>query len=116
MKTSEILHLPNDVKIELHKRLRKSNYSGFVELETWLRSLGYKTSKSGIHRYAKKLKDLDGFVGKSGSFELATQIDVANASEPNQSLTQLYQQLGQIEYQKFQILQKIAELKAGILP
>ncbi|EFX91822.1 hypothetical protein HMPREF0027_1113 [Actinobacillus ureae ATCC 25976] len=27
-----------------------------------------KTSKSGIHRYAKKLKDLDGFVGKSGSF------------------------------------------------
>lgn len=75
MSKSSLFNLTNDVKEELHFRLRTSNYSGFIELETWLRSLGYKTSKSAIHRYSQNLKELDGFEGRSGSHHLAVQIN-----------------------------------------
>lgn len=109
MKTSNILNLPTEIINELHQRLRKSGYSGFVELEKWLKDLGFNISKSGIHRYAQKLKSLDGFISKSGSFDLAVQINTM--SDGNTPLNQLYQELGKLEYQKQQILLKISALE-----
>ncbi|AAU36736.1 MULTISPECIES: phage protein Gp27 family protein [Pasteurellaceae] len=110
MKTSIIFNLPADVINELHKRLRESNYSGFIELENWLKNLGFNVSKSGIHRYAQKLKSLDGFIGRSGSFDLAVQLN--NSIDDNTPLNLLYQELGKLEYQKQQILQKISAMEA----
>lgn len=43
-------------KKQLDDRLFSNGFNGYVELETWLRELGYEISKSAIHRYGQKLE------------------------------------------------------------
>lgn len=43
--------LPSDVLLQLHMRLIDSNFGEYSEHAVWLLSLGYKISKSSIHRY-----------------------------------------------------------------
>lgn len=49
---STILSLPADILDELKRRLIDGSFSGFYELEFWLKSLGYEISKSSIHRFS----------------------------------------------------------------
>lgn len=41
--------------MELDSRLIRGGFSGYEELEAWLRSQGYEVGKSSIHRYGSKL-------------------------------------------------------------
>ena len=44
--------LPADIRLQLHKRLVDSNFSGYEELSNWLLTLGYSIGKSSLHRYS----------------------------------------------------------------
>ncbi len=48
--------LPEEIKKELDTQLVKNQFSGYLELERWLREEGYEISKSSIHRYGSKFK------------------------------------------------------------
>jgi hypothetical protein len=52
---SKIDLLPENVRQELNAKLIGGSFSGYVELEDWLRGLGVEVSKSSIHRYGSKL-------------------------------------------------------------
>lgn len=53
---SVVYTLPDEVKKELDKKLVENHFSGYLELEKWLRGEGYEISKSSIHRYGSKFK------------------------------------------------------------
>ena len=46
--------LSENHKLELNQKLINSNFRDYVELELWLKSLGYDIGKSSIHRYGQK--------------------------------------------------------------
>lgn len=48
--------LSENHKLELNQKLINSNFRDYVELELWLKSLGYDIGKSSIHRYGQKKK------------------------------------------------------------
>jgi hypothetical protein len=52
---SKVLKLPEATRVELDSRLIRGGFSGYEELEAWLRSQGYEVGKSSIHRYGSKL-------------------------------------------------------------
>lgn len=53
---SKIVTLPEPTRAELDRRLLQGGFSGYNELELWLRELGYEIGKSSIHRYGTKLE------------------------------------------------------------
>lgn len=53
---SKIVHLPDDTRAELDRRLVAGGFSGYVELEAWLRAQGYEVGKSSIHRYGSQME------------------------------------------------------------
>lgn len=53
---SAVYTLPEDVKKELDKKLVDNHFSGYLDLEKWLRGQGFEISKSSIHRYGSKFK------------------------------------------------------------
>lgn len=55
-RASAIDKLSPEHKKMLDDRLFTHGFNGYVELETWLRELGYEISKSAIHRYGQKLE------------------------------------------------------------
>lgn len=52
---SKIELLPDPVRDELNTRLIGGAFSGYTELEDWLRGIGFEIGKSSIHRYGTKL-------------------------------------------------------------
>jgi len=53
---SKILDLPEGTRSALDERLIRGGFSGYVELEAWLRQQGYEVSKSSIHRYGSAME------------------------------------------------------------
>lgn len=53
-----ISNLSRNLLDELHAKLIDSDFSNFDDLEAWLTSIGHKTSKSAIHRYAQDYRYL----------------------------------------------------------
>ena len=53
---NSVYNLPEDIKKELDLKLVDGHFSGYVDLERWLRNKGFKVSKSSIHRYGSKFK------------------------------------------------------------
>jgi hypothetical protein len=54
---SKIVFLPDEVRQQLEHRLVGGKFTGYVELEGWLREQGYEISKSSIHRYGTQLEE-----------------------------------------------------------
>ena len=54
---SKIESLPADTRAELDRRLFEGRFSGYVELEAWLRKQGFEVGKSSIHRYGSRLEE-----------------------------------------------------------
>lgn len=48
--------LPLELRDELKNRLLEGGFCGYLELEEWLRDLGYSISKSAIHRFAQNIE------------------------------------------------------------
>lgn len=53
---SKILDLPDNKRSELNARLIDGGFSGYVELEGWLRAQGFEVSKSSLHRYGSAME------------------------------------------------------------
>lgn len=53
---SKVLELPELVRSDLDQRLIRGGFSGYVELQEWLRGQGYQLSKSSIHRYGSAME------------------------------------------------------------
>lgn len=53
---SKILDLSDALRAELDDRLIHSGFSGYVELEAWLRANGVDIGKSSIHRYGSAME------------------------------------------------------------
>jgi Glu-tRNA(Gln) amidotransferase subunit E-like FAD-binding protein len=53
---SKILELPEATRSELDKRLVAGGFSGYVELEAWLKAQGFEVGKSSIHRYGSQME------------------------------------------------------------
>lgn len=70
-----VYQLPESIKKELDQQLITNHFSGYKELEKWLREEGYEISKSAIHRYGWK------FQKQVESIRIATEQARAIASE-----------------------------------
>ncbi|WP_338065641.1 DUF3486 family protein [Moraxella equi] len=55
-RANAVSKLSPEHKKQLDDRLFSNGFNGYVELESWLRELGYEISKSAIHRYGQKLE------------------------------------------------------------
>lgn len=53
---SKILDLPEGTRQALDQRLIQGGFSGYVELEAWLKAQGYEVGKSSIHRYGSQME------------------------------------------------------------
>ena len=51
-----VYRLPEEVKQELDTKLQENHFSGYRNLELWLRQQGFEISKSAIQRYGVKFK------------------------------------------------------------
>jgi hypothetical protein len=51
-----VYFLPDETKQELDRKLIANHFSGYQDLEKWLREQGFEISKSAIHRYGCKFK------------------------------------------------------------
>ncbi|WP_110968489.1 phage protein Gp27 family protein [Pseudomonas huaxiensis] len=58
-RVKKIMLLPTGLREQLNTRLRKTDYSGLVELANWLSQQGHKVGKSAVHRYSVELKARD---------------------------------------------------------
>ena len=56
MQREVIYRLPPYLQKELLDRMLSSGFSEYKELEKWLTGLGYKTSKSALHRLGLKFE------------------------------------------------------------
>lgn len=48
--------LPADVRQALAKKIVSNGYAQYEEVVAWLKSMGYKTSKTALHRFGQELK------------------------------------------------------------
>lgn len=62
---SSINALPEATRSELDQRLIRGGFSGYVELEAWLREQGFEVGKSSIHRYGSKMEQRLGDLRRS---------------------------------------------------
>lgn len=53
---SSVTALPEAVRDALNQELAARNFTGYAELEDWLRGQGFEISKSAIHRYGQKIE------------------------------------------------------------
>jgi len=53
---SSVTALPEETREALNRELAARNFTGYAELEDWLRGQGFEISKSAIHRYGQKIE------------------------------------------------------------
>lgn len=100
-----VLSLPNEVREELDGRIRKHAYGRCTEISDWLKSIGIKTSRSAVARYEKVLKERDGVKEAAGSLGATVR-----SSVPGGELASLYQELGELEFRRAELLEQIRDL------
>lgn len=97
--------VPDDVIYELNQKIVDANYGDSMKLAEWFKGLGYKVSKTAMHRYIMALKERNEHGGRVGSLRL-----YANMSTADNHLALLYQELGQIEFRRQEIIERIRNL------
>ena len=110
--TSFVKKLPPEMVVELNARIRKHYYGDHGALAEWVKGLGYSCSKSSMHRYSKALKENDGVKGTPNSHGVFA--NVGHSSEPKHRLNLMYQELGEIEVKRHELLCKIRDLSNSI--
>lgn len=74
-----VYSLPQEVRMELMKRLINTGFSQYEAHSEWLNSLGYDVSKSTVHRFGQKLESgSDDFL--SNEVDEITQSALTNRS------------------------------------
>ncbi|WP_392434905.1 hypothetical protein ACF3VQ_09245 [Yersinia sp. HM-2024] len=105
---SFITNLTDEHIFALHTRIRNARYGEHDDMVDWLKSLGYAVSRSAMARYSGELKRRDGYEGTAGSFTLHSAIN--DAPDYDMNLANLYKELGEIEYRKVGVLERIREI------
>ncbi|NGZ68606.1 hypothetical protein G6Z92_16845 [Vibrio aestuarianus subsp. cardii] len=100
-----VLSISEELKEELDRRVRKAAYGSSTEIADWLCSEGVKTSRTAVARYEQALRKKDGVSDYAGSFNATVK-----ASRPGGELAELYQELGELEYRKAELLDRIRDL------
>jgi translation initiation factor 2B subunit (eIF-2B alpha/beta/delta family) len=54
---SKVDALPPDVRAALDRKLIDGAFSGYVEIQDWLRTIGFEIGKSSVHRYGSRLEE-----------------------------------------------------------
>lgn len=54
---SKAEQLPAQVREDLDARLINGSFSGYKQLQDWLRTMGYDIGKSSLHRYGSRLEE-----------------------------------------------------------
>lgn len=57
MLRSTVETLPEDIRLELEKRLIQNSFSGYSEMSEWLAEQGFEISRSAVWRHGKKFED-----------------------------------------------------------
>ena len=103
---SFVQKLGPEVLAEFEGEIRRWGYGQSERLVSWLAEKGVKTSRSAGSRYEVALRERDGVNAMGGSIKAV--IGVGNA--PVDSLAGLYRRLGEIEYERAVIIDKIADM------
>ncbi len=56
-RASKILALPEEIRVELDRRLVKRGFNGYRDLSVWLASQGYEISKSAVQEYGANFEE-----------------------------------------------------------
>ena len=113
MKNSAFVQqLPPEIVVDLHASIRGNFYGNHEQLSDWIKGLGYSCSKSSMHRYSKALKEKNGIKGAAKSHAIFANI--GQSSEPTNRLALMYQELGELEVKRHELLCDIRELANSI--
>ncbi|MCR1838623.1 DUF3486 family protein [Pasteurella caecimuris] len=103
---SVLLELPDELLKEFHSLIRENKYANGRKLLEWLQNKGYKSSKTAVHRYISTFKRYDGLDCNAGGFAMNISLNEENGGD----LKTLFRQLGELEFRKQEILERIREL------
>lgn len=101
-----VLSLSGGLKETLDTKIRESAYGRSTEIADWLAKQGVTTSRSAVARYEQALRKFDGISDNGGSINAAVKSSVAGGGE----LASLYQELGELEYRRAELLEQIRNL------
>lgn len=91
--------------MELNDEVRSRRYGQHQALIAWMSERGFNVSKSAMARYAQALKRSDGVIGKAGSHLVAAAMPI----RATDTLEGLFQRLGELEYERSIVLERIRE-------
>jgi len=98
-----ILLMTEKQREEFDSRIRECGYGQSEKIAKWVNDdFGIKTSRTAVARYEKVLRETDGIYSKAGSLDAVAQL-----SSSGGKLGKLYQELGELEVRKMDILEQI---------
>ncbi|WP_457802439.1 phage protein Gp27 family protein [Vibrio cholerae] len=100
-----VLSLSGGLKEALDTKIRESAYGRSTEIAAWLEEQGVSTSRSAVARYEQALRKFDGINDIGGSMNA-----VVKSSVPGGELAMLFQELGELEYRRAELLDQIRDL------
>ncbi|EMV4498225.1 hypothetical protein AAC861_002820 [Vibrio cholerae] len=100
-----VLSLSDELREQLDNRIRKYAYGRSSDIAEWLQEMNVKTSRTAVARYEKVLKEKDGVTDAAGSLGATVKSVV-----PGGELAALYQELGELEYRRAELLEQIRDL------
>lgn len=100
-----VLSLSSEQREQLDNRIRQYAYGRSSDIAEWLQEMGVKTSRTAVARYEKVLKEKDGIMDAAGSLSATVKSVV-----PGGELAALFQELGEIEYRRAELLGQIRDL------
>lgn len=107
---SKVLTLPDDVKLQLDRKLVAGGFADYVALSDWLKEQGFEISKSSLHRYGTE------FEQRLSAIKIATEqaravVEIAgdDRGDMNEALIALVQE------KAFHVLVKLDEDEKNLL-
>lgn len=100
-----VLSLSGGLKESLDAKIREAAYGRSSEITAWLIEQGVATSRSAVARYEKALRKFDGISDVGGSINATVKSSVAGGE-----LAMLYQELGELEFRRAELLEQIRDL------
>jgi len=97
--------MDQDELVAFNQYVRACRYGKLDLIVSWLAERGVSSSRSAVARYAAELKRCDGVSGMAGSFSVAVGAVGADLT----SLQGLYRRLGEVEFERDQLLRLIRE-------
>lgn len=91
---STVQRLPEDMLVEVRKRLRSARYTQ-LEVLSWLLENGFNISRSALNRYAICLRDEDESIGLRSNLSGITRTDVIG----------LFEELASLKKKEFELIE-----------